>query len=299
MSFYQRACSSSWLPLEVARSSRVLMARKHLHLCTLFKRLKEQQAVCRQARPFSTQLGCTLTFASATNCCEISPFRKSLSRRLFSTSSTKLSILEWLHSPQQRPRILLSEPKASLDCSGQRYSVRFTSTDARLSREEDWMVQKKALDKKFGGQSWEPPKRLSPDAMEGVRALHAQDPGRYSTETLAEQFKVSAEAVRRILKSKWRPTEDEQADRQRRWVRRGERIWSDKVTKGIKPPKKWREMGIKADSAHSNLTGKTARKRSAAWPRKSGLDIGISTSHIAVRDETTAGHRASLSSKIL
>ncbi|KAJ7598871.1 hypothetical protein C8J56DRAFT_915221 [Mycena floridula] len=69
---------------------------------------------------------------------------------------------------------------------------------------------------------WNPPKKLSHEAMEGLRDLHRIDPKRFSTPVLADKFKISKEAVRRILKSNWRPTtekkvkqaEKERADRE-------------------------------------------------------------------------------------
>ena len=109
---------------------------------------------------------------------------------------------------------------------------------------EPWQVQKNALTEKFGSQGWKPRKRLSPDALEGIRALHTQYPEKYTTPVLADQFKVSPEAIRRILKSKWRPNDEEEANRRRRWDTRGEGIWSQMVEIGIKPPKKWRDMGV-------------------------------------------------------
>ena len=112
------------------------------------------------------------------------------------------------------------------------------------SRIGPWAIQKRALKEKFGEQGWMPRKRLSPDALEGIRTLHAQYPETYSTPVLAERFKVSPEAIRRILKSKWRPSEPEEEERKRRWEKRGENIWTEMNEKGIKPPKKWREKGI-------------------------------------------------------
>lgn len=109
---------------------------------------------------------------------------------------------------------------------------------------EPWQVQKAALEKKFGEVGWQPRKRLSPDALEGIRALHAQYPDKYTTPVLANQFEVSPEAIRRILRSKWRPSEKEAQDRRERWEKRGEKIWSQKAELGLKPPRKWREKGI-------------------------------------------------------
>lgn len=109
-----------------------------------------------------------------------------------------------------------------------------------------WLVQKEALKKKFPN-GWAPPKRLSPDALAGIRALNAQFPDVYNVPTLSAHFKVSAENIRRILKSKWQPSQDEEEDRERRWHNRGKSIWEAKAALGIKPPRKWRDMGITRD----------------------------------------------------
>ncbi|PNS16737.1 hypothetical protein CAC42_4701 [Sphaceloma murrayae] len=129
--------------------------------------------------------------------------------------------------------------------------------------QEPWKVQKEALKQKFGEQGWQPRKRISPDAIAGVRSLHASDPATYSTGKLAEYFQISPEAVRRILKSKWQPDEKEAVERRERWERRGERKWSEMVEQGVRPPKKWRDMGV----------GRTAKGELPAWkkpPRAGG-----------------------------
>lgn len=54
---------------------------------------------------------------------------------------------------------------------------------------------------------WDPPKKLSRDQMEQVRSLHKLDPERFDVPALKEQFKISSEAVRRILRSRWVPAE--------------------------------------------------------------------------------------------
>lgn len=116
---------------------------------------------------------------------------------------------------------------------------------------ETWQIQKDALKTKFSTEGWAPRKRLSPDALEGIRALHAQFPEKYTTPVLADQFEVSAEAIRRVLKSKWRPNDEETASRRTRWDKRGERLWSKMAALGVKPPKKWREVCSR--SSHSRL----------------------------------------------
>lgn len=128
--------------------------------------------------------------------------------------------------------------------------LKTTETRNAASRKpEPWQAQKHALQEKFGPQCWSPRKRLSPDALEGIRALHAQYPEKFTTPVLANQFKISPEAIRRILRSKWRPDEVEEVSRRQRWDKRGESIWRQMVELGVKPPKRWREMGVTKTNA--------------------------------------------------
>lgn len=111
---------------------------------------------------------------------------------------------------------------------------------------EAWQVQKAALGRKFGEAKWQPRKKLSPDAVEGIKALHSQYPDTYTTPVLAEQFKVSPEVIRRILKSKWQPNDEEARRRSERWNKRGERIWTQMVELGVHPPRngaRWASEG--------------------------------------------------------
>ncbi|KAK4981250.1 hypothetical protein LTR28_000006 [Elasticomyces elasticus] len=111
-------------------------------------------------------------------------------------------------------------------------------------KREPWQTQKIALAAKFGEEGYAPRKLLSPDTRDGICILHASDPSKFTTPILSEHFKVSPEAIRRILKSKWQPSEEEAEDKRPRWERRGERKWTEMVELGMRPPKKWREMGV-------------------------------------------------------
>ncbi|KAJ6588755.1 hypothetical protein B0H19DRAFT_893515, partial [Mycena capillaripes] len=70
-----------------------------------------------------------------------------------------------------------------------------------------WTAHRAALKSAFPG-GWDPPRKLSREAMDGLRQLHRVDPERFTTPVLAERFRVSPEAVRRILKSRWAPPAD-------------------------------------------------------------------------------------------
>ncbi|OAX83680.1 hypothetical protein ACJ72_01945 [Emergomyces africanus] len=99
---------------------------------------------------------------------------------------------------------------------------------------EPWQIQKRALKKKFP-EGWNPRKRLHPDTLDTIRHLHQQDPAKYSTPVLAQEYKVSPEAIRRILKSKWQPSAEVAAERRERWEKRRKRIWNQLAEIGVRP----------------------------------------------------------------
>lgn len=140
---------------------------------------------------------------------------------------------------------------------------------------EHWQIDKAALKEKFP-DGWNPRKRLSPDALAGIRALHAQMPEQYTTAVLAETFKVSPEAMRRILKSKWAPNADEEMDRQRRWFNRGKNIYTKHAELGLKPPKRWRDLGI-GNGKPEWKKRKAAEREAAAAFAKEPLPALITT----------------------
>ena len=82
-----------------------------------------------------------------------------------------------------------------------------------------WAKHRASLKEKFP-DGWAPPHKLSRAAMDGLRALHAHDPDTFATPVLAAKFRISPEAVRRILRSKWEPTKEQRdrfLDRERRF----------------------------------------------------------------------------------
>jgi hypothetical protein len=117
------------------------------------------------------------------------------------------------------------------------------------------------LKKKFGSEGWNPRKKLSPDTLDGIRALHEQYPEQYPTPVLAEKFKVSPEAIRRILKSKWRPNPEKQAERRERWARRHDRIWDQQAAIGLRPARTKVTKVKELDDAAGDLDEEHARRR--------------------------------------
>ncbi|KAI1923969.1 Required for respiratory growth protein 9 mitochondrial [Ophidiomyces ophidiicola] len=149
-----------------------------------------------------------------------------------------------LKAPRRKARQKVShqevpgeEPLHKAQRKAPRSQARVEATP-KPAKQEQWRIQKQALKKKFE-DGWAPLKRLSPDAMDGVRELHRANPERFSTPVLAEHFKISPEAIRRILKSKWRPTEKESEKRNLRWERRKIQIWNHMAELGLRPHKKF------------------------------------------------------------
>ncbi|KAL8279082.1 hypothetical protein RQP46_008540 [Phenoliferia psychrophenolica] len=109
-----------------------------------------------------------------------------------------------------------------------------------------WEVQRESLaealpwDPKTSPSRWAPARKLSREALSLVRLLHKSDPTTFTTPVLAERFRVSAEAVRRILKSRFE-LPGEEADRReaRRKAEKikereenGEEVWAKKPWAG-------------------------------------------------------------------
>lgn len=85
-----------------------------------------------------------------------------------------------------------------------------------------WKRQNFALREKFP-EGWRPRRKLNRNEMDELRALKKAQ-NSLSNDYLANHFKTSPEAVRRIIKSKWRPSEKEAKKQNERWKRRGEKL---------------------------------------------------------------------------
>lgn len=97
---------------------------------------------------------------------------------------------------------------------------------------EEYFKHRKMMKERFP-DGWNPPRKLSREAMDGLRALHAHDPETFTTPALAEKFRISPEAVRRILKSRWMPKPEQRAkllekERRRKEEHKAKRIEREK-----------------------------------------------------------------------
>ncbi|KAF5330057.1 hypothetical protein D9611_010437 [Ephemerocybe angulata] len=78
------------------------------------------------------------------------------------------------------------------------------------STPDEWRAHRAAIKARFP-DGWAPPRKISREAMAGLRQLHALNPATFTTEILADKFRISPEAVRRILKSRWEPSSERKA----------------------------------------------------------------------------------------
>ncbi|KAJ1967348.1 Required for respiratory growth protein 9 mitochondrial [Dimargaris xerosporica] len=72
---------------------------------------------------------------------------------------------------------------------------------------EGWRMRKNEQSKVLQGARWSPTKRVARSTMERIRFLRTNLPDTYTIPRLSAEFKISFEAVRRILKSKYIPSE--------------------------------------------------------------------------------------------
>ncbi|KAK6535341.1 Required for respiratory growth protein 9 mitochondrial [Orbilia ellipsospora] len=96
----------------------------------------------------------------------------------------------------------------------------------------DWQRHKDAVRDKLGGSQWKPFSRLSPAAVATLKQLKAENKG-MKVEEFAPIFKISPDAMRRILRSKWTPTAKEEESRMERWKKRGDQVWQKWADDGM------------------------------------------------------------------
>ncbi|KAJ1972732.1 Required for respiratory growth protein 9 mitochondrial, partial [Dimargaris verticillata] len=88
--------------------------------------------------------------------------------------------------------------------------------------DEGWRVRKNEQSKVLQGARWSPTKRVARSTMERIRFLHTNLPDTYTIPRLSAEFKISFEAVRRILKSKYIPSEASRARQEEKRIAKRE-----------------------------------------------------------------------------
>lgn len=115
-----------------------------------------------------------------------------------------------------------------------------------------WKKRDLSHRKRYG--EWRPTKKLSRQQMLDIRNLKEQMP-EMKTIQIADHFKISPEAVRRILRSKWVPSDDEESD----LIRRAEKQKREAILK-------------KKEVSQSSGAPNNIRSSSVKGPRTSSPD---------------------------
>ncbi|KAJ2734014.1 hypothetical protein IW152_002670 [Coemansia sp. BCRC 34962] len=117
------------------------------------------------------------------------------------------------------------EPEMTLTAKDLADKAKWQRSGAARSRMQDrlrdsslavWQRRKIELKLKLGSEKWEPAKKIATSSMEKIRLLNSEFPDVWTMQRLSEQFKVSQETVRRILKSKFRPSEQRTEKREQK-----------------------------------------------------------------------------------
>ena len=154
-------------------------------------------------------LRCT-TSESAAVC-----YRFSLNR-FYATDVSAASRQKWRLAGARSPRSILDDDDTPVDLTEDNDAVNGVRPNtpplhrrapSGKSTPHEFSEHRKVMKKKFP-EGWAPPRKLSREAMDGLRQLHHFDGKKFTTPVLAEKFRISPEAVRRILKSKWEPPKE-------------------------------------------------------------------------------------------
>ena len=126
---------------------------------------------------------------------------------------------KWRLEGIPRPRSILEDDDAVIDLSEDNEVVNGANPNTpppHLRRPSgkptplQHKLHRETIRKEFP-EGWAPPRKLSREAMDAVRQLYRLDPNKFNTPMIADKFKISPEAVRRILKSKWEPSAERRA----------------------------------------------------------------------------------------
>jgi len=136
--------------------------------------------------------------------------------RFYATDVPAASLQKWRLAGIPRPRSILEDDDAPVDLSEDNEIVNGSRPNTppphlrhppEKPTPHEYKGHQAAMRRDFPN-GWSPPRKLSREAMEGLRELHRFDAEKFNTPVLAERFRISPEAVRRILKSKWTPSRE-------------------------------------------------------------------------------------------
>lgn len=128
----------------------------------------------------------------------------------------------------------------------------------RTPTPSDYRAHREALKEAFP-EGWSPPHKLSRQAMDGLRVLHMHDPETFTTPVLANKFRISPEAVRRILKSSWEPSPEQRARLVRREMKDKEEWIRQRRLAERKELQTLEQTRINEDHKHGRAVGRNRK----------------------------------------
>ena len=140
--------------------------------------------------------------------------RRQYTSRYYTESAYQIAQQKWKLQGVPRPRSILEDDEAPVDLSEDNEAVNGQRPNTPPSHlrsppekptPHEFKAHQQSMRKAFP-DGWAPPRKLSREAMNALRQLHHSDPEMFKTPILADKFRISPEAVRRILKSKWEPS---------------------------------------------------------------------------------------------
>lgn len=144
-----------------------------------------------------------------------------------------------------------------------------------------WRKHRAAMRETFP-DGWNPPRKISRMQMNTIRSLYASDSIKNDTPNLAAQFRVSPEAIRRILKSRWRSDDEKEEEAQVKVLEEAAE-WGE--VRPYRPVNEQRRIKIWEDvDRHSRReSGFTAESRYDAEEREDGASAQIAERHVRAR----------------
>jgi len=143
--------------------------------------------------------------------------RKPFILRYYSESPFQTATNKWQLEGIPRPKSILEDDDAVIDLSEDSDAVNGANPNtpplhlrhpSGKKTPHEYKKHRETMRKAFP-EGWLPPRKLSREAMDSLRQLHRANPEQFNVAMLSQQFKISPEAVRRILKSRWEPTYEE------------------------------------------------------------------------------------------
>lgn len=159
-------------------------------------------------------------------------------------SSTKNSVKMWcrlclrLNIPIQKPAFTLWQPLrtyAKPPRSETAFEQKIRESDREHAKNAPaWVKREQSHKKRYG--SWNPTRKLTRQQITEIRELKQRIPT-IKTVQIADVFQINPENIRRILKSKWTPTEGELEDIEKRTEKRKAKKRETKSTEKVRAPR--------------------------------------------------------------